>query len=71
MPLLEQVPQVVEAIAKAVSKGLSLPIVYNTSSYDSLASLKMIDGLVDIYLPDFKSVVAIRLLVGHLEFAWV
>jgi putative pyruvate formate lyase activating enzyme len=34
--------------------GLRIPIIYNTSSYDSLDSLKLLDGLVDIYLPDFK-----------------
>ena len=48
------VPQVVEAIAVAVERGLRLPIVYNTSAYDSLASLQLMDGLVDIYMPDFK-----------------
>jgi putative pyruvate formate lyase activating enzyme len=48
------VPQIVKALARAVSEGLSLPIVYNTSAYDSLESLAMLDGLVDIYLPDFK-----------------
>ncbi len=48
------VPQVVEAIADAVPRGLSVPIVYNTSAYDSLESLKLMDGLVDIYMPDFK-----------------
>lgn len=47
-------PQVVEAIAEAVPRGLRLPIVYNTSAYDALASLKLLDGLVDIYMPDFK-----------------
>lgn len=47
-------PQVIEAIAAAVPRGLSLPIVYNTSAYDSLASLKLLDGLIDIYMPDFK-----------------
>ena len=47
-------PQVVEAIAVAVENGLRLPIVYNTSSYDSLKSLELLDGLVDIYMPDFK-----------------
>ena len=47
-------PQVIEAIAAAVPKGLRLPIVYNTSSYDSITSLKLLDGLVDIYMPDFK-----------------
>ncbi len=48
------VPQVVEAIAEAVPRGLHLPIVYNTSAYDSVASLELMDGLVDIYMPDFK-----------------
>eukprot|EP01025_Chloroclados_australasicus_P055419 TRINITY_DN6706_c0_g2_i1.p1 TRINITY_DN6706_c0_g2~~TRINITY_DN6706_c0_g2_i1.p1 ORF type:complete len:404 (-),score=23.23 TRINITY_DN6706_c0_g2_i1:102-1220(-) len=48
------VPQVVEAIVLAVKQGLKLPIVYNTSSYDALSSLKLMDGLVDIYMPDFK-----------------
>ena len=47
-------PQVVEAIAAAVPRGLALPIVYNTSAYDALPSLKLLDGLVDIYMPDFK-----------------
>lgn len=47
-------PQVVEAIAEAVSRGLRVPIVYNTSAYDSLGSLRLLDGLVDIYMPDFK-----------------
>jgi putative pyruvate formate lyase activating enzyme len=47
-------PQVIEAIAAAVPKGLRLPIVYNTSAYDSVASLRLLDGLVDIYMPDFK-----------------
>lgn len=47
-------PQVVEAIAAAIPRGLRLPIVYNTSAYDSLASLRLLDGLVDIYMPDFK-----------------
>ncbi|MDH3624093.1 MAG: radical SAM protein [Myxococcales bacterium] len=47
-------PQVAEAIAIAVPRGLRVPIVYNTSAYDSLASLKLMEGLVDIYMPDFK-----------------
>ena len=47
-------PQVVEAIALAVAGGLRLPIVYNTSAYDALASLQLMDGLIDIYMPDFK-----------------
>jgi putative pyruvate formate lyase activating enzyme len=48
------VPQLVEAIAVAVPRGLKLPIVYNTSAYDSIASLRLMEGLVDIYMPDFK-----------------
>ena len=38
----------------AKRKGLIIPIVYNTSGYDKVSSLKLLDGLVDIYLPDFK-----------------
>ncbi|MBI4559750.1 MAG: radical SAM protein [Candidatus Hydrogenedentes bacterium] len=48
------VPQVIEAIVAAIPLGLNLPIVYNTSSYDSLESLRLLDGLIDIYMPDFK-----------------
>ena len=48
------VPQVMEALAIAIERRLTLPIVYNTSAYDSLKSLRLIDGLVDIYMPDFK-----------------
>jgi putative pyruvate formate lyase activating enzyme len=48
------VPQVVEAIACAVDMGLSIPIVYNTSAYDSLESLELLNGLIDIYMPDLK-----------------
>jgi putative pyruvate formate lyase activating enzyme len=48
------VPQIVEALPHAVAGGLRLPLVYNTSSYDSLDSLKVMDGLVDVYMPDFK-----------------
>lgn len=47
-------PQVIEAIAAAVPAGLRVPIVYNTSAYDALASLRLLDGLIDIYMPDFK-----------------
>ncbi len=48
------VPQVLEAIAIAADAGLTLPIVYNTSAYDSMESLELLDGVVDIYMPDFK-----------------
>lgn len=48
------VPQVALAIMHARDQGLTVPIIYNTSAYDSLESLELLDGLVDIYLPDFK-----------------
>ena len=48
------VPQVVLSILHAKDLGLRLPIVYNTSAFDSMESLDLLDGLVDIYLPDFK-----------------
>ncbi|MDQ7028986.1 MAG: radical SAM protein [Ardenticatenia bacterium] len=48
------VPQVLEALVIAVEHGLRLPLVYNTSAYDSLESLRLLDGVVDIYMPDFK-----------------
>jgi len=48
------VPQVVLSILHARDLGLKVPIVYNTSAFDSLASIELLDGLVDIYLPDFK-----------------
>lgn len=48
------VPQVLEALTHAVRGGLRLPIVYNTSAFDSLESLRHLDGAVDIYMPDFK-----------------
>ena len=47
-------PQVVEALAVAIPRGLRIPVVYNTSAFDSLASLRLMEGLVDIYMPDFK-----------------
>ncbi|KAF2279443.1 pyruvate formate lyase activating enzyme [Westerdykella ornata] len=48
------VPQVVLSILHARDLGLRLPIIYNTSAFDSLESIKLLDGLIDIYLPDFK-----------------
>jgi putative pyruvate formate lyase activating enzyme len=48
------VPQLLEALVMAVERGLRLPLVYNTSAYDSLDSLHLLDGIVDIYMPDFK-----------------
>ena len=48
------VPQIMRGLLEAVSKGLRLPFVYNTSSYDSLATLRELDGIVDIYLADLR-----------------
>src|SRR5262249_24353371 len=48
------VPQILEALPYAFEGGLRLPIVYNTSGDDSLHSLALMDGIVDIYMPDFK-----------------
>jgi putative pyruvate formate lyase activating enzyme len=48
------VPQILEALPLAFANGLELPIVYNTSSYDSLDSLRLMEGIVDVYMPDFK-----------------
>jgi putative pyruvate formate lyase activating enzyme len=48
------VPQVLETLVLAVGGGLRLPIVYNTSAYDAMQSLSWMDGVVDIYMPDFK-----------------
>src|SRR5688572_19104092 len=48
------VPQILEALLIAVEGGLRLPLVYNTSSYDSLHSIQLMDGVVDIFMPDFK-----------------
>jgi putative pyruvate formate lyase activating enzyme len=48
------VPQIVRAVLEAVPRGLRLPLVYNTSSYDSLETLKALDGVIDIYLADLR-----------------
>lgn len=49
-------PQVVLALKRAKREGLTIPVVYNTGSYESVEALKMLEGLVDIYLPDLKYV---------------
>ena len=48
------VPSIIEAIKLARKKGLSIPIVYNTSGYESVETLKLLEGYIDIYLTDFK-----------------
>lgn len=48
------IPQIMEATAIAAAKGLTIPLVFNTGGYDSPESLKLLDGIVDIYMPDAK-----------------
>jgi len=49
-----QIPQIIKALSIAIEKGLKIPLVYNTNAYDSLETLKLLNGLIDIYLPDAK-----------------
>lgn len=48
------VAQIIAAVAIAAEQGLRLPLVYNTGGYDSLEALKLLDGIIDIYMPDMK-----------------
>ncbi|MBE6072286.1 MAG: radical SAM protein [Clostridium butyricum] len=48
------VPQIIEALKISKSRGLNIPILYNTNSYDSIETIKLLDGYIDVYLPDFK-----------------
>lgn len=48
------VPQILAATAIAIRGGLHIPIVYNSSAYDRVETLQLLDGVVDIYMPDFK-----------------
>jgi putative pyruvate formate lyase activating enzyme len=48
------VPQILEALEIAVGLGLSIPLVYNCGGYESVETLKLLDGIVDIYMPDMK-----------------
>ncbi|MBT8329241.1 MAG: radical SAM protein [Desulfofustis sp.] len=48
------VPQIMAALITAYENGLTLPLVYNSSGYDSIATLDLLDGVIDIYMPDFK-----------------
>ncbi|MFO7767675.1 MAG: radical SAM protein [bacterium] len=47
-------PHILEALVVAARKGLRLPLVYNSGGYDSVRTLRMLDGVVDVYMPDFK-----------------
>lgn len=48
------VPQIIEALKISKSNGLNIPIVYNTNSIDTIDTIKILDGYIDVYLPDFK-----------------
>ena len=48
------VPHVIAALENAKDRGLTIPILYNSSGYESVGTLRLLDGLIDIYLPDFK-----------------
>ena len=48
------VAQILAALEIAADRGLALPLVYNTGGYDSLPALELLDGVVDIYMPDMK-----------------
>ena len=48
------VPQILSALEIAVDKGLQIPLVYNTGGYDRVKTLKLLEGIIDIYMPDFK-----------------
>ena len=48
------VPQILSALALAVDQGLNIPLVYNSGGYDRLETLQILDGVIDIYMPDFK-----------------
>jgi putative pyruvate formate lyase activating enzyme len=54
------VAQILAALVIAVEQGLRLPLVYNSGGYDSLEALKLLDGVVDIYMPDFSFGTALR-----------
>ena len=49
------VPQILAALELAIEGGLTVPLVYNTGGYDSLETLRLLDGVVDIYMPDLKT----------------
>jgi putative pyruvate formate lyase activating enzyme len=48
------VPQILKALPGAIEMGLTVPLVYNTGGYDSVETLQLLDGVFDIYMPDFK-----------------
>jgi putative pyruvate formate lyase activating enzyme len=48
------VPQILAALHSAIERGLKVPLVYNCSGYETLETLQLLDGIIDIYMPDFK-----------------
>lgn len=50
----QYIPDIVWAVNDAKSRGMKLPIIYNTSAYENVTELKLLEGIVDVYLPDFK-----------------
>jgi len=48
------IPQIMEALSIAIERGLSVPLVYNSGGYDSVETIRMLDGIFDIYMPDAK-----------------
>ena len=48
------VPQIIRALTLARNEGLTLPVVYNSSGYECIETLRLLDGQIDIYLPDYK-----------------
>ena len=48
------VPQILSSLEIAIEKGLSVPLIYNTGGYDNVETLKLLEGIFDIYMPDFK-----------------
>lgn len=51
---VQYIPQIAEALRMAKENGLTIPVVYNSSGYEKVSSLKMLEGLIDIWLPDLK-----------------
>lgn len=48
------VPQILESLPSAIEQGLDIPLVYNSGGYDSVETLRLLEGIIDIYMPDFK-----------------
>ena len=65
-------PHIVTAVRLAIAQGLNIPLIYNTSGYETLEVIRLLDGFIDIYQPDFKfqnSEIAVRFLQGAPDYA--